>query len=169
MTSVRTAGVPAPETADPRLAELRESVDRRLAELLPESQCTPPRLHEAICYSLMAPGKRLRPLLCLLSCEYLGGDSDAALDPACALEMVHTASLVLDDLPAMDNATLRRGRPTNHLQFGEDTALLAAMALLNRSYAVVGGAAGVSDPVRLALVRLFTRAVGTGQRMSTLE
>jgi geranylgeranyl diphosphate synthase type II len=136
-------------------------VDARLDELVPSSDRPPQRLHEAIRYSLLAPGKRVRPLLCLLTAEYLGGDGEAALDAACAIEMIHTASLVLDDLPAMDDATLRRGLPANHVSYGEDTALLAAMALLNRAYGVLGAARGLSEPIRLALVQLLTQAVGT--------
>ena len=85
----------------------------------------PESLREAMRYSLLAGGKRLRPILCLAACELAGGDSDLALPTAVALEMVHTMSLIHDDLPAMDNDDLRRGRPTNHKVFGEANAILA--------------------------------------------
>jgi geranylgeranyl diphosphate synthase type II len=89
----------------------------------------PTRLREAIAYSLLAPGKRLRPILCMFTCEAVGGDSQAALGPAAALEMIHCYSLIHDDLPAMDDDDLRRGRPTCHIQFDEATAILAGDAL----------------------------------------
>ncbi|MBP9143563.1 MAG: polyprenyl synthetase family protein [Thermoanaerobaculia bacterium] len=87
--------------------------------------------------AVLSPGKRVRPMLTLAVAEMLGGASDDALDLACAVELVHCCSLVLDDLPAMDDAHLRRGRPTLHREHGEDVALLAAFALLNRGYALV--------------------------------
>jgi geranylgeranyl diphosphate synthase type II len=112
-------------------------------------------------YSLLAPGKRIRPLITVLAATHLGGSEDAALAPACAIEMVHTASLILDDLPAMDDARLRRGRPANHVEFGEDTALLAGVALLNLAFGVVADAPGLDDTTRLAIVRLLSESVGS--------
>lgn len=91
-------------------------------------------------YALLAPGKRLRPVLTLVVADLFGSRHGAVLDLACAVEMVHACSLVLDDLPAMDDARLRRGRPTAHLAFGEDTAILAAFALFNRAYALLAAA-----------------------------
>jgi geranylgeranyl diphosphate synthase type II len=88
-------------------------------------------------YSLLAAGKRLRPILVLLSCEACGGEVEAALPAACALEMVHTYSLIHDDLPAMDNDDLRRGRPTNHVVFGEGLAILAGDGLLTLAFEVL--------------------------------
>lgn len=93
------------------------------------SQESPKRLADALEYSLLAPGKRLRPVLCLLACETLGGNLEAAMGNACALEMIHCYSLIHDDLPAMDDDDLRRGRPTCHRQFDEATAILAGDAL----------------------------------------
>jgi geranylgeranyl diphosphate synthase type II len=98
-------------------------------------------------YASTGPGKRVRPVLLLAVAEMLGGRHASILDLACAVEMVHACSLVLDDLPAMDDARLRRGRPTVHREFGEDVALLAAVALLNRAYALVAEA-GQRLPVR---------------------
>ncbi|MBN2579822.1 MAG: polyprenyl synthetase family protein [Pirellulales bacterium] len=94
----------------------------------------PDRLKEAIRYSLLAPGKRLRPMLVLLASEACGGDAEAALPAAAAVEMVHTYSLIHDDLPAMDDDTLRRGRPTCHKAFDEATAILAGDALLTLAF-----------------------------------
>jgi len=97
-----------------------------------------PRLVEAMAYSLLAPGKRLRPLLTLLACESLGGAAEQALPAACAVEMVHTYSLIHDDLPAMDDDDLRRGQPTCHKKFGEALAILAGDALLTLAFEVIG-------------------------------
>ena len=90
----------------------------------------PPALADAMSYSLLAPGKRLRPLLAVLACEAAGGTTEQAMPAACALEMVHTYSLIHDDLPAMDDDDLRRGLPTCHRKFGEALAILAGDALL---------------------------------------
>ncbi len=97
----------------------------------------PEQLREAMRYSLLAGGKRLRPILCLAACEFAGGDSVLALPTAVALEMIHTMSLIHDDLPAMDNDDLRRGRPTNHKVYGDAVAILAGDALLTRSFEMV--------------------------------
>ncbi|KAL0360726.1 UNVERIFIED_CONTAM: Geranylgeranyl pyrophosphate synthase, chloroplastic [Sesamum radiatum] len=85
----------------------------------------PPMIHEAMRYSLLAGGKRVRPMLCIAACEVVGGHQSAAVPAACAVEMIHTMSLIHDDLPCMDNDDLRRGKPTNHKVFGEDVAVLA--------------------------------------------
>ncbi|MEI7952405.1 MAG: geranylgeranyl diphosphate synthase CrtE [Synechococcaceae cyanobacterium ELA182] len=97
----------------------------------------PESLREAMRYSLLAGGKRLRPILCLAACELAGGEAELALPTAVALEMIHTMSLIHDDLPAMDNDDLRRGRPTNHKVFGEANAILAGDALLTRAFEMV--------------------------------
>jgi geranylgeranyl diphosphate synthase type II len=97
----------------------------------------PESLREAMRYSLLAGGKRLRPILCLAACELAGGDSALAMPTAVALEMIHTMSLIHDDLPAMDNDDLRRGRPTNHKVYGEANAILAGDALLTRAFEMV--------------------------------
>jgi geranylgeranyl diphosphate synthase type II len=123
------------------LAALAERVDRRLPELLPAAEQRPEPVHRAMHYALTGAGKRLRPVLTLAVAELFGVRSDTVLDLACAIEMVHACSLVLDDLPSMDDATLRRGRPTAHLAFGENVALLAALALLNRAYSLVAESA----------------------------
>ncbi|HLG20509.1 MAG TPA: farnesyl diphosphate synthase [Bdellovibrionota bacterium] len=115
------------------LETCRRSVEGRLEEYFSTSAVAP-RLVEAMKYSLFAGGKRIRPALALAACEAVGGKSDAALPVACALEMIHTYSLIHDDLPTMDNDDLRRGRPTNHKVFGEGLAILAGDALLTEAF-----------------------------------
>jgi geranylgeranyl diphosphate synthase type II len=142
-----------------QLASLRERIDSRLAELAPAG---PPSesFNRAIRYSLLAPGKRLRPIITLMTAVSLGGDESAAIDPACAMEMIHTASLVIDDLPAMDNADLRRGRPSNHQMFGEDKAILAGFALVNQAFDVISRAENIDSETRIALVKTAAQAIG---------
>ncbi len=117
------------------LVRHRKEVEVALdASLGPEK---PTQLREAMRYSLLAGGKRLRPILCLAACEFVGGDPSLALPTAVALEMIHTMSLIHDDLPAMDNDDLRRGRPTNHKVYGDAVAILAGDALLTRAFEMV--------------------------------
>jgi geranylgeranyl diphosphate synthase type II len=124
------------------LGEARRQIDEALGRYLPEERrsgdpACPPRLASAMRYSTMAGGKRLRPVLCLMAAEACGGPREAALPAACALEMVHTYSLIHDDLPAMDDDDLRRGRPTCHKAFDEATAVLAGDGLLTLAFEVV--------------------------------
>lgn len=111
--------------------EYRARVEHALGPMLESLGEIPDRLLEAMKYSLEAGGKRLRPVMLLAACEMAGGDPQTALPFACAIEMIHTYSLIHDDLPAMDNDDLRRGKPTNHKVFGEDLAILAGDGLLN--------------------------------------
>lgn len=115
----------------------RSRVNTALEEYVQQGTDCPERLQSAMSYSLLAGGKRLRPVLVLLACEACGGNPEAALPAACALEMVHTYSLVHDDLPAMDDDDLRRGRPTNHKVYGEALAILAGDALLTLAFELV--------------------------------
>jgi geranylgeranyl diphosphate synthase type II len=116
------------------------------------------RLNEALRYAAFSGGKRLRPMLTLISTQLVDGDVSQAMPAACAIEFLHTSSLILDDLPAMDDADLRRGRPAVHLVFGESAALLAALALLNQAYALLARAASQSGaPARVE--KLITEAV----------
>lgn len=110
-------------------------------------------------YSALAPGKRLRPVLCLASAEAVGGDSEAVIDAACALELVHAFSLIHDDLPAIDNDALRRGRPTCHVQFGEATAILAGDALFAFAFELVSGLDVPADRIVRA-VQILAQASG---------
>ncbi|PSS30043.1 Heterodimeric geranylgeranyl pyrophosphate synthase large subunit 1 like [Actinidia chinensis var. chinensis] len=107
-------------------------VNKALDEVVPLQE--PVRIHEAMRYSLLAGGKRVRPVLCIASCELVGGDELQAIPMACAVEMIHTMSLIHDDLPCMDNDDLRRGKPTNHKAFGEEVAILAGDALLSLAF-----------------------------------
>ncbi len=116
---------------------LKERVNQALAEYLDLGSDCPAQLKESMAYSLLAGGKRLRPILVLLSCEACGGEMHRAMPAACAIEMVHTYSLIHDDLPSMDDDDLRRGRPTNHVRFGEATAILAGDALLTMAFEVL--------------------------------
>ena len=111
--------------------EYRALAEHALGPMLESLGAIPDRLLEAMHYSLLAGGKRLRPVMLLAACEMAGGDAETALPFACAREMIHTYSLIHDDLPAMDNDDLRRGKPTNHKVFGEDLAILAGDGLLN--------------------------------------
>lgn len=125
-------------TVEDRLQTYRQQSEARLESLLPQADREPAALHEAMRYSALAPGKRLRPLLVLAACEAVGGDPGVALEAACAVELVHCFSLIHDDLPAIDNDDLRRGRPTCHVQFGEGIALLAGDALFALAFAALG-------------------------------
>ncbi len=117
------------------LAKARGRVELALDEALGPER--PEQLREAMRYSLLAGGKRLRPILCIAACELAGGDPEDAIPTAVALEMIHTMSLIHDDLPAMDNDDLRRGRPTNHKVYGDAVAILAGDALLTRAFEMV--------------------------------
>ena len=116
------------------LARARPRIDRTLDRLLPRASVDPKVLHRAIRYSVFAGGKRLRPALCLLACESVSGAAGPALPAAAALEMIHTFSLIHDDLPGMDDDDWRRGRLTNHKVFGEGMAILAGDALLSLAF-----------------------------------
>lgn len=116
------------------IAAMSDSLSQELENILPAAWTVPENLQQAMKYSLMAGGKRLRPLLVIAACEALGGRLEAALPVAAAIEMVHTYSLIHDDLPAMDNDDYRRGKLTNHKVFGEATAILAGDALLTHAF-----------------------------------
>ena len=132
------------------LSQARERVEAALdGSLAPER---PESLREAMRYSLLAGGKRLRPILCLAACELAGGDGELAMPTAVALEMIHTMSLIHDDLPAMDDDDLRRGRPTNHKVYGEAVAILAGDALLTRAFEMVSLRSPGVPPDRLLKV-----------------
>ena len=119
------------------IKETVEKVEARLNELLPGEDTAPATIHKAMRYSIFAGGKRIRPLLCLEAAKACGASDDVALDAACALEALHTYTLIHDDLPCMDNDDLRRGRPTSHKVFGEGIAVLAGDALLTEVFAML--------------------------------
>src|SRR6266496_317403 len=114
----------------------QRKIDRALDRYLPKANTKPATLHKAMRYSLFAGGKRLRPILCLAAAEACGGTVEAALPLACAVECIHTYSLIHDDLPSMDNDDFRRGRPTCHKVFGEGIAVLAGDALLTIAFEI---------------------------------
>lgn len=140
-------------------AHLRQMVDRRLCALVPHG-AKAHRLNAAMRYALLAPGKRFRPLLVLFSSVQCGARDLGALDAACAVEMVHAASLILDDLPCMDDAELRRGQPTVHRRFGEDIAILAAVGLLNRAFGVLARIPCIDPEARARLVAELSDGIG---------
>jgi geranylgeranyl diphosphate synthase type II len=140
------------------LQDKRILVDGRLRSSVRAGRGCPESLAEAMCYSLLAPGKRLRPLLVILAAEACGGSDTAALPAACAVEMVHTYSLIHDDLPAMDDDDLRRGLPTCHKKFGEATAILAGDALLTLAFEVL--ADGYPPATAAACCRELARGAG---------
>jgi geranylgeranyl diphosphate synthase type II len=140
--------------------QTRAGVERRLAQLVPPEGQGPAGLTAAVRYTLLAPGKRFRPMLTLLVAQDFGAAPGAALDAACAFEMVHAASLILDDLPSMDDAGLRRGRPTAHKAFDEATAILAAVGLLNRAFGVIADDAALPPELRGELSGRLSEAVG---------
>ena len=141
------------------LSEQKELVEKSLDESLPMGE--PAKIYEAMRYSLLAGGKRLRPILCLATCELLGGDRTSAIPSACALEMIHTMSLIHDDLPAMDNDDYRRGKLTNHKVYGEDIAILAGDALLTYAFEYVARETKNVPAQRVVQVlTILTKAVG---------
>jgi geranylgeranyl diphosphate synthase type II len=143
---------------DRYLKERAALVERALGKCVAESQGPASPLFEAMRYSLMAGGKRLRPVLAIAACEAVGGPPEAAMGLACAIEMIHTYSLVHDDLPCMDDDDLRRGRPTNHKVFGEAIATLAGDGLLTDAFKVLAGSAAFARPTLPAQALLDTVA-----------
>ncbi|KAJ4889004.1 hypothetical protein Rs2_28752 [Raphanus sativus] len=121
----------------------------------------PVKIHEAMRYSLLAGGKRVRPVLCIAACELVGGEESVALPAACAVEMIHTMSLIHDDLPCMDNDDLRRGKPTNHKVFGEDVAVLAGDALLSFAFEHLASTTGVAPARVVRAIGELAKAVGS--------
>jgi len=140
-------------------ASLVEAELRRQIEVRPD---TAGKLRKAMEHSLFAGGKRLRPALCLAAGELVGGRREDVLPGACALEMVHTYSLIHDDLPSMDNDELRRGKPTCHVAFGEATAILAGDALLTEAFGVLASSHAEADRVRRAIAILSSAAGAEG-------
>jgi geranylgeranyl diphosphate synthase, type II len=148
------------------LHEQRVRVDAELNLLVPAAETYPPSIHQAMRHSVFAGGKRLRPILCMESGRLFGGDEAGLLRLGGALELIHTYSLIHDDLPAIDNDDLRRGKPTCHRAFGEATAILAGDALLTLAFEVLSapgpnGAAGTENARRLRVIHEVARAIGT--------
>lgn len=146
-----------------KLAERRRQVDAALERCLPEHGDHPPKIHEAMRYSVFAGGKRLRPILALLACEAVGGSPEDALPAAASLEMIHTYSLIHDDLPAMDDDDYRRGRRTCHRVYGEAIAILAGDALLTHAFLVLAdaGPSRLTPAQRLRAIVEIAEAAGS--------
>jgi geranylgeranyl diphosphate synthase type II len=121
------------------LNEQKKAIDRALSDFI-RQLCPSGHLHEPVVYAVMAGGKRLRPVLCLSAAAAVGADPQPAMPAACAIEMIHTYSLIHDDLPALDNDQLRRGQPTCHVRFSESTAILAGDTLLNMAFELMSEA-----------------------------
>lgn len=138
-------------------------VDRGLRRLLPPPVAKPKMLHQAMRYSVFAGGKRLRPALCLAAAQACRGSWEAALPLACAVECVHTYSLIHDDLPAMDDDDLRRGKPANHKVYGEGLAILAGDALLTHAFELAAGCEGWPRYGHQTIVREIAQAAGSRQ------
>jgi geranylgeranyl diphosphate synthase type II len=145
------------------LQKHRDHVNRALEGYLPPARGPAFRVVEAMHYSLFAGGKRLRPILCLAGAEAVGGDASEAMPVACALEMIHTYSLIHDDLPAMDDDDLRRGQPTCHKKYDEATAILAGDGLLTEAFRIIADAAprfSGREAVLLEVLQLVAQAAG---------
>jgi geranylgeranyl diphosphate synthase type II len=136
-------------------------VDAELELLLPPAEEYPTSIHKAMRHSVFAGGKRLRPILCLEAGRLFGGNEKSLLRIGSALELIHTYSLVHDDLPALDNDDLRRGKPTSHVVFGEATAILAGDALLTLAFEVIAGVGGAAADSTLRIIHELAHAIGT--------
>jgi geranylgeranyl diphosphate synthase type II len=158
------------ESVKPYLLEQRQLVDAELNRLVPAEEDYPPSIHQAMRHSVFAGGKRLRPILCMESGRLFGGNEESLVRLGGALELIHTYSLIHDDLPAIDNDDLRRGKPTCHRAFGEATAILAGDALLTLAFEVLsapgrGSAEGNEDSRKLRVIHEVARAIGTRDGM----
>lgn len=161
------------KNAEEILIENAALIDKEIKRLLSKRDDDYPMLFDSMLYSANGGGKRIRPCLTLEFCRMLGGNMDAALTLAAALEMVHTYSLIHDDMPCMDNDDLRRGKPTNHKVFGEATAMLAGDALLTEAFAAVSGCEALGVQERLEAVKVISKAAGVwgmigGQQLDLL-
>ena len=145
--------------AEAYLDQCRQQVDRELDRCLARNT-TSERLQETMRYSVLGGGKRVRPALCMAAARAMGSDESTALAPACALELIHAYSLVHDDLPAMDDDDLRRGRPTAHIAFDEASAILAGDALQTLAFALLSDAPALSDRQRVTMISELARASG---------
>ncbi len=142
------------------LSERQRQIESALEHYANDATIIPSRLRESMRYSLLAGGKRLRPILVMAGCEALGGDSRAVVPCACALEMIHTFSLIHDDLPAMDNDDLRRGQPTNHKIYGDGMAILAGDGLLAEAFSVIARTPNISAEILVTVLREIADATG---------
>ncbi len=148
-------------TVSEYLSAQTEKVNRALGRWTPPEESKPTTIHRAMRYSLFAGGKRIRPVLALAACDAVAEDMEGIADAACALEMIHTYSLIHDDLPALDNDDLRRGRPTCHKVFGEAMAILAGDALLTLAFEVIAKLPACRPERRAHILAEVAAAAGT--------
>lgn len=146
------------------LSDRRELIEGKLLQILPQTANNMHRLYDSMRYSIVAGGKRLRPILCIAASEAVGGSTEEVLAVSCAIEMIHTYSLIHDDLPSMDDDNLRRGMPTNHSVFGEALAILAGDALLTDAFYVIANEVHNNDMdpvVAVDIIRDISNAAGS--------
>jgi len=162
-----TSVVNIPTVTDARdfFASCRSLIDSQLDRLIPKESEPPERVHSAIRWSVFAGGKRFRPALLLATGQTFGAKAEDLIGTACALEMIHTYSLIHDDLPSMDNDELRRGRPTCHVKFDEATAILAGDALQTLAFQTIAEDENLSPQMRIRLIAEIARAAGTPEGM----
>ena len=163
--ALETSGAAAESGLQPFVEQARRRVDAALDRLLPAESVSPEKVHAAIRWSIFAGGKRLRPTLLLAVGETFGAQPELLIDTACALEMIHTYSLIHDDLPSMDNDDLRRGRATCHVRFGEATAILAGDALQSLAFQTISEDDNLPLAKRVLLLSELARASGTPRGM----
>jgi geranylgeranyl diphosphate synthase, type II len=149
------------QTIQSYLKEQRARVDAELDRLMPPASDYPPSIHQAMRHSVFAGGKRIRPILCLEAGRLFGGDEASLLKLGCSIEFIHTYSLIHDDLPALDNDDLRRGKPACHVAFGEATAILAGDALLTLAFETLSAPAVTGEARRLRVLHELSTAIGT--------
>lgn len=151
-------------------AETAPQIEKAIEQHLPVADVPGARaLNECVRFAVFSGGKRMRPVLALASANLVGGDPEVALRVGAAMEYLHTASLILDDLPSMDNSGQRRGRPSSHIQHGEGVALLAAMALLNQTYALLAECENGAELVRLACECIGHHGMVAGQTIDLVQ
>lgn len=143
-----------------KFKDTAERVEKALSEYVKSENVPQKRVFDAMRYSLLAGGKRLRPVIMIYACEMCGGKADVVMPFACAIEMIHTYSLIHDDLPAMDNDDLRRGLPTNHIKFDEATAILAGDALLTMAFEITSSCAEKNSENIIKAISVLARAAG---------
>lgn len=165
IAGLETSGVTAAADFRQFVVEARKLIDAALDRVLPSESIPPERVHAAIRWSVFAGGKRFRPILLLAVGETFGAGRELLSDTACALELIHTYSLIHDDLPSMDNDDLRRGRATCHVRFGEANAILAGDALQTLAFKLVAEDQSLSANKRVLLIAEIARASGTPQGM----
>jgi len=153
--------LPVTREINTALDQSRSLVEEALHALLPAGYVSPQNVHQAIRWSVFAGGKRFRPALLIASGQTFGASIDTLLNVACALEMIHTYSLIHDDLPSMDDDDLRRGRPTCHIKFGEATAILAGDALQALAFNTIAEDKHLQPEIKVQLISELSRAAGT--------